>query len=597
MGQAAEFLMPLRADAIFAMVRQADTSLTPDDYARENGGLAYVQVAAGSEAVTVHARDPATGLDVRVLDTAVPAETVWDSATPALWLRIVRGKSRWGVQVLWPETTGGDRSETVTARDYRVTTTECAGIFWVSDVPAGDADLQVWLESEGDVVHTLESGLTGAAGFADTTYWGARHDVVVSQAAVTRGEATAELSASARTVTTADAVSTQAAVGRTTTYGPHVWLAAATGRSLTSSSYVWSAPVTPPSQSTGAEAAADPFIYGRINPLVGSAADRQRAGVDAELPVLQGDARFALPKDAVSRTMVVRGATAPALAGQLVFTPIRPGDIRANVPAVEGYLADYPAAAIDSEIPPITGSLGAVSGVWAIEMIVAESSWRFLLGTSMHTSDSVTVQDSASLGVPPWAFTGDEATVGDAWDWRLSHVLAVGDAVSVADQVQFRTQAAPLEVGTEVWCVNVDTGASSRYEQYGFNSFFESGGVLYGVAADGVYRLDADADAGNPIESLIYVGQTDFDTNRVKYLPKVYFGGTSSRPIHVQVSADGVDRTYEARNWSSTLDVHRVDCGVGVKANYWGITLKNSGGADYAVDAVMLTPITTLRRM
>jgi hypothetical protein len=266
------------------------------------------------------------------------------------------------------------------------------------------------------------------------------------------------------------------------------------------------------------------------------------------------------------------------------------------MPTFDVAMADYPAGAIDGAMRPLTGAMWASEGWRFSDLMVPLDRWQFLKRHTLTIAEEVTAEDALVLGSRANAFP-EEASAEDAWSWSASLTQSQDEILTLADDMQFRTQAAPLEADTEVWCVNVDTGASSRYEQYGFNSFFESGGVLYGVAADGVYRLDSDADAGNRIESLIYVGQTDFDTNRVKYLPKVYFGGASSRPIHVQVSADGVDRTYEARNWSSTLDVHRVDCGVGVKANYWGITLKNSGGADYAVDAVMLTPITTLRRM
>ena len=53
------------------------------------------------------------------------------------------------------------------------------------------------------------------------------------------------------------------------------------------------------------------------------------------------------------------------------------------------------------------------------------------------------------------------------------------------------TNSVSLPAALSAWTANVDTWAMSRYQDYGFSELVVINGVLYGVAEDGVYRLDA----------------------------------------------------------------------------------------------------------
>ncbi len=149
-----------------------------------------------------------------------------------------------------------------------------------------------------------------------------------------------------------------------------------------------------------------------------------------------------------------------------------------------------------------------------------------------------------------------------------------------------------------VWVVNQETNASSQYEGYCFNSFFTRAGVAYGVAADGVYRLEGATDAGAQIDALANIGKLDMATTLQKMLPSVYLGASSTAPLKLEVDADGTVYTYETRSSEDgTFKQHRVDLGRGLKANMLGLTLKNKDGADFEIASVDLLTAAGTRRI
>lgn len=155
-----------------------------------------------------------------------------------------------------------------------------------------------------------------------------------------------------------------------------------------------------------------------------------------------------------------------------------------------------------------------------------------------------------------------------------------------------------LHDGGVVWVVNADTQASSQYDGYGFNSFFTRDGVCYGVAADGIYRLEGANDAGQQVDALAYIGALDLASALQKLLPTAYVAASSSGPLQLEVDADGTIYLYDARSSEDgTFRNHRIDLGRGIKANMLGLTLKNKDGADFRIASVDVLAATGGRRI
>ena len=134
--------------------------------------------------------------------------------------------------------------------------------------------------------------------------------------------------------------------------------------------------------------------------------------------------------------------------------------------------------------------------------------------------------------------------------------------------------------------VNWDSKASTKYENYDFNSFAQIGQRYYGVKADGVYLLEGDDDAGVPIRASLSFGKLDFGSMFKKRVPYAYMGVSSTGKMYLKVTANGETYTYAARRSDDHLRAQRVDLGRGLTATYMEFELYNSNGADFELGSV-----------
>lgn len=140
---------------------------------------------------------------------------------------------------------------------------------------------------------------------------------------------------------------------------------------------------------------------------------------------------------------------------------------------------------------------------------------------------------------------------------------------------------------SETWVLNVDTGASSTYENYAFNSFGTVGGAAYGVRSDGLYLLDGDKDAGEPIRASVSFGSTNFGTDFLKRLEHAYVGVSSSGKMHLKVIlGDGTSYIYAARNNADYMAMQRIEVGRGLRASFITLEMYNSNGCDFELNSV-----------
>jgi hypothetical protein len=148
-----------------------------------------------------------------------------------------------------------------------------------------------------------------------------------------------------------------------------------------------------------------------------------------------------------------------------------------------------------------------------------------------------------------------------------------------------------------IWVVNLDTGASSQYEQYGFNSFFTRDGIHYGVADDGIYKLEGDDDNGQPIESMAALPRSNLGDGYLKNVPNFYVGVSSTGRMILKAVADGQEYLYEARSSSEELKTHRIDLGRGLEGTFWQFTLMNQEGCDFEIADIEFVPVVRKRRI
>lgn len=155
----------------------------------------------------------------------------------------------------------------------------------------------------------------------------------------------------------------------------------------------------------------------------------------------------------------------------------------------------------------------------------------------------------------------------------------------------------PSESAVDVWTLNTENNGSTRYENYDFNSFAKIGDSYFGCKAGGIYALDGDDDAGDPIQAMVSFGKQDFGTTALKRVTNVYLGASSTGKLFVKVLAEGEEYWYEARDSSEALQTQRVDLGRGLRANFLEFELYNASGDDFELASVEFAAVPLTRRI
>lgn len=153
-----------------------------------------------------------------------------------------------------------------------------------------------------------------------------------------------------------------------------------------------------------------------------------------------------------------------------------------------------------------------------------------------------------------------------------------------------------LKIGDDIfegWVLSADDQAFSQYENYPFTSIASFKGKPYGVADDGLYLLEGDDDAGDPIQAALRTGFSAFGQRVLKDAKSAYIGYTSSGQmvLKVAVSKGGEKHEYWYQlkhGASDDMRTGRATIQRGLRSTYWQFELVNTEGADFEIDDVTI---------
>ena len=148
-----------------------------------------------------------------------------------------------------------------------------------------------------------------------------------------------------------------------------------------------------------------------------------------------------------------------------------------------------------------------------------------------------------------------------------------------------------------IWVVNTETEATTRYENFDFNSYAVLDGRYFGCKTDGLYLLEGDADGVTPIRASIDFGKDNFGSAQLKSCPYAYLGISSSGVMYLKLTVEGSEYIYKARDYNTEMQVQRVDLGKGVRANYLRFELYNGDGCDFELDSANFNVVELSRRI
>lgn len=148
------------------------------------------------------------------------------------------------------------------------------------------------------------------------------------------------------------------------------------------------------------------------------------------------------------------------------------------------------------------------------------------------------------------------------------------------------------------WVFNSRTMAMSRWDTLQITEVHEANGVVYGMAADGLYILSPTVASVARADSGLY----DFGVIETKRLRHIYLTYTAQTPIHIEVTrSNGGGKTptmYGKPAYDHVAPTQtRVDLGRGPVARYWGFSFLNTDAGFASLKEARLVPNVTSRRI
>jgi len=262
---------------------------------------------------------------------------------------------------------------------------------------------------------------------------------------------------------------------------------------------------------------------------------------------------------------------------------------------------DYGVGSVTLPVMYQTGSYGnlyAPDELWLISGAATASKYAQATDLVMVLNSSGDVTSTFSMTrEQALAFMSSMNTTATLAIVGTFGLTLVSDARGSSWQLlQVGTEAALYEGGV-VWVVNMGTGASSQYETFGFNSFFERDGVVHGVAGDGIYVIRGATDAGALIDAVAVIGKSKFGDNHKKRVNAVYIAAVSAEKMVLRVDVGAESVYYTARNSAEDIENHRVDIGKGLSGTHWQFSIYNKNGGEFDLDGLEFTPVSLSRSM
>lgn len=147
----------------------------------------------------------------------------------------------------------------------------------------------------------------------------------------------------------------------------------------------------------------------------------------------------------------------------------------------------------------------------------------------------------------------------------------------------------PYNADFNGWAINYETNAPSRYERLAANSMCRIDGITYVANAGGIYALDADDDAGQPIQASVSFGNTDYGDHYNKRISSIYLGMRSNYKMRLNIVANRKSAYYFDIQ-PPKLNEHgsRLTPGKGLAGLFFALRLDNQHGAFFELDALTL---------
>lgn len=200
---------------------------------------------------------------------------------------------------------------------------------------------------------------------------------------------------------------------------------------------------------------------------------------------------------------------------------------------------------------------------------------------------------AAGTGEPKWLLSGvvlDDIEITDVTSPQMIFNSMILDLVRVGG-----SDVEPSG-SLSVWQMNTRTAAVTEYDNYPFNSFARLGPQLYvGASEGGLFELDGDQDAGDPIIAAIRGGYLQFGGTHLSRIKAAYIAVRGAGEFILKI-VTGADQEYIYSACAESMVSTKFAMGKGQRARYFAWELISTG-QDFDLDTVEFVPIEMQRRV
>ena len=203
--------------------------------------------------------------------------------------------------------------------------------------------------------------------------------------------------------------------------------------------------------------------------------------------------------------------------------------------------------------------------LWSDDSIrIAESS-SFLRDVLINLYSSLDFIDGLSLFKDIAVGLIESNLIYDVNDIIADKDILLEETCNLLESLELNINGLPDYIGGTAWVINMETGATSLFLDYDYNSFMTSpSGEVYGVCKDGIYLLNGTGSTA-PMSAIDY-GIHRFGSETKKMIPHFYASVASTGRLIFKLAVGECEYEYYAMSSSEYLDKHRIDVGKGIGA-------------------------------
>lgn len=324
-----------------------------------------------------------------------------------------------------------------------------------------------------------------------------------------------------------------------------------------------------------------------------SNADYSAIGLKVTLPQLELDNDYVPPR--LNELSLLVGPILHDTTAQRIHTCEIESDVEVKVDISE---ENYNALNMNAVVPQLNAYNSPAGYMLLYEDLSIADKKAFLKDVVIPLFMGMKVAGGLELFKDILMVMANNLTINDSQSLASDREISIREVCSVLDRVNFSIDDLPDHSGGTAWVVNIDTGATSIFLDYGFNSFIDIEGVdgLCGVSAGSIVKLQG---TSTPVPSSgVDYGLSNFGSPRKKRIPHFYAAVASSGKIYLRLLVDGYQAEYFALTSTDYVEPNKINIGRGFHAVYWNpMIIAPEGVSIEELDSLEWQPMVFPRRV